>query len=240
MITNPLYLEDPYLTTMEATITGIFPEPNGVYRLILDQTVFYPMGGGQPTDQGTLMFQDGSKIDVYQVLLKEGEINHYIKTTTPPTVGQTVSGTIDWDRRYKNMKVHSAGHIVDFAVFLLGYSPSPLHPFKGDHGKKPFVLYSGTLSNDILKELQEKVDELSAKELQFSWSFELLDDIEKEAIYLQPGLPKNKPLRALRLEGVGVVADGGTIVASTKEIGRVKVVSIETKNDETSIHYRVE
>lgn len=239
MKTKPIYLEDPYIKTIEATILEVFPEEEGVWRLILDQTIFYPMGGGQPTDQGIIIFPDGSKGEVYKVLLKEGEINHYVKISTRPSPHQKVRGSIDWERRYKNMKVHSGGHVVDFAMYLLGYSPFPLHPLKGDHGKKPFIIYSGSLNKNIKEDVQSKVDELIAQNLKFSWSFELAENIKKEAIYLQPGLPSNKPLRALKLEGIGVVADGGTIVASTVEIGKISILSIETNETETTIRYQL-
>lgn len=239
MKTDPIYLKNPYQKSMEATILEVIPEKEGVWRLILDQTVFYPMGGGQPTDQGFFTLSDGSKLEVYQVMLKDGEINHYVKCTSQSQVGDRLYGEIDWDRRYKNMKVHSGGHIVDFAMYLLGYSPLPLSPLKGDHGKKPFVVYSGSLGKDIKDELQHQADLLTNSDKKFTWSFEQLEDIEKEAIYLQPGLPKNKPLRALRFEDVGVVADGGTIVATAKEIGRVIITSVDDNGNETVIRYQV-
>jgi alanyl-tRNA synthetase len=237
--TRPIYLDDPYIQEMKAKILDVVQEKEGVWRLILDQTIFYPMGGGQPTDQGQIIFPDGSQGEVYQVLLKEGEINHYVKTLSHPVLGTEVRGIIDWERRYKNMRVHSAGHVIDFSMYLLGYSPSPLHPMKGDHGKKPFVLYQGVIEKDIKDELQKKSDELIANAINFSWNFDLLENIEKEAIYLQPGLPKNKPLRALKLEGVGIVADGGTIVASTKEVGNVSIIDIEVADGNTCIKYQV-
>ncbi len=239
MKTKPIYLDDPYKREMVAHIIDVIPEKEGVWRLILDETVFYPMGGGQPTDQGKFIFPDGLQGDVYQVLLKEGEINHYVKTSFCPMIGIEVKGSIDWERRYKNMRVHSAGHVIDFSMHLLGYSPSPLHPIKGDHGKKPFVLYQGVIEKEIKEELQRKCDELIANDIRFSWNFELLENIEKEAIYLQPGLPKNKPLRALKLEGVGIVADGGTIVASTREVGNVSITDIEIAEGNTCIKYQV-
>lgn len=239
MKTTPVYLDNPYQKELTAQIVEVLPEKEGIWRIILDQTIFYPMGGGQPTDQGKLVFPDGSIGEVYQVLLKEGEINHYVKIAAEPTVGMTVTGTIDWERRYKNMRVHSGGHIVDFAMYLLGYSPSPLSPMKGDHGKKPFVLYQGTLTEDIKEKLQKQADELIANNRNFSWKFELLENMEKEAIYLQPGLPQNKPLRALKLEGVGVVADGGTIVSTTQEVGKVTITAIESVEGSTRVHYQV-
>ncbi|MBA3238668.1 MAG: hypothetical protein H0T62_10035 [Parachlamydiaceae bacterium] len=110
---------------------------------------------------------------------------------------------------------------------------------KGDHGKKPFVLYQGAIEKEFKEELQKKSNELIAKDINFSWNFDLLENIEKEAIYLQPGLPKNKPLRALRLDGVGVVADGGTIVTSTKEVGSVLITGIEVIEGDTCIKYQL-
>lgn len=239
MKTTPIYLDDPYVKEMKAKIIDTVQEKEGIWRLILDETIFYPMGGGQPTDQGQIIFSDGSQAEVYQVLLKDGEINHYVKTSSRPVLGAEIRGIIDWERRYKNMRVHSAGHVIDFSMYLLGYSPNPLHPLKGDHGKKPFVLYQGSIEKEIKNELQKKSNELIAKDFNFSWNFDLLENIEKEAIYLQPGLPKNKPLRALRLDGVGVVADGGTIVASTKEVGNVLITDIEVDDGNTCIKYQV-
>ncbi len=224
---------------MKALIIDVTQEKEGVWRLILDETIFYPMGGGQPTDQGKMIFPDGSQGEVYQVLVKDGEITHYVKTSIHAAPGMEVNGTIDWERRYRNMRVHSAGHVIDFSMYLLGYSPIPLHPKKGDHGKKPFVLYQGVIGKDIKEELQKKSDELIAKSMNFSWNFDLLENLENEAIYLQPGLPQNKPLRALKLDGVGLVADGGTIVASTQEVGKISITDIEIADGNTCIKYQV-
>ncbi|OGG13409.1 hypothetical protein A3D77_04915 [Candidatus Gottesmanbacteria bacterium RIFCSPHIGHO2_02_FULL_39_11] len=100
------------------------------------------MGGGQATDQGTLT-SSGWTGNVYQVMNKDHEIWHFVSSSTAPSVGLSLHGIINWDRRYKNMKRHSAGHIVDFAMHILGCSPSPLFPIKGDHDKKTFYCVSG-------------------------------------------------------------------------------------------------
>lgn len=238
MQTKQLYLDDSYLKEMDASILEVQPESEGKWRIILDKTVFYPMGGGQPTDQGTLE-QDNWKTDVYMCLMKDREIWHYLNSPTRPGVGDKVHGTISWDRRYKNMRVHSGGHLVDFAMHVLGYSPKPLMPMKGDHGKKPFIAYQGTLVEDIKQKLEDKSNELIEKDLKFSWLLQSLDDLQKEAIYLQPGLPTDKPLRTLRLESVGAVADGGTQVHSAKEVGRIAISVVETKEGNTIVHYEV-
>jgi len=236
MKTKQLYLDDSYIKEMDAIILEVLPEGAGKWRLLLDQTIFYPMGGGQPTDQGTLI-QDTGKIDVYMVMMKDGEIWHYINAQTSPIVGAKIHGVINWDRRFKNMRVHSAGHVIDFAMHLLGYCPNPLMPLKGDHGKKPFIVYQGTVAEDFRQKLEEKSNELVGKDMKFFTLFQPLEDLQKEAIYLQPGLPTNKPLRTLRLETVGAVADGGTQVHSTSEVGKITIPSVETNEGTTIITY---
>lgn len=239
MKTQQLYLDDSYLKEMDVEIITVEEEGAGKYRLILDKTVFYPIGGGQATDQGILTAPDW-KGEVYQVMMKEGEVWHYVTTSTPPNIGLTVHGEINWDRRYKNMQKHSAGHIVDFAMYVLGYSPTTLIPFKGDHDKKLYIMYQGLLDKDIRQELQEKTNELIQKDLKFSWLFQPYEGLQKEAIYLQPGLPTNKPLRTLRLETVGAVADGGTQVKSTSEVGKVVITSIDQVEGNTIVNYSIE
>lgn len=213
----------------------VFPN---TYALVLDQTVFYPIGGGQATDQGKMVSQNWEG-KVIEVVIKDGEVRHFVKSQVVPMVGDKIKGEIDWDRRYKLMKIHSGGHILDFAMYLLGYSPKPLMPFKGDHGKKAFVQYAGTLNKEIKQELEDKANELIKKDLAITWEFVSLDDLQKSAIYLQPGLPTNKPLRKITLEGVGSVADGGTQVKKTGEVWKIQVISIETEGETTKVNYAV-
>ncbi|MEI8329694.1 MAG: alanyl-tRNA editing protein [Chlamydiia bacterium] len=239
-MTALLYLENAYLKEMEATIIEVAKESDGQQRwlLVLDKTIFYPRGGGQATDQGFLC-TDTWKGKVSQVLLKEGKILHYVESDQPPPVGTLVKGTLDWNRRYLNMRLHSAGHVVDFALYLLGYSPSPLMPFKGEHEKKPVIYYQGTIEKDFQEELEKKANELVAQDLPFSFRLADHQELEREAIYLQPGLPKNKPLRLLTLKGVGSVADGGTQVHSTSEVGHISILPIEKKDGVTLVRYRI-
>lgn len=236
MKTDLLYLNDSYQKQMDTLILEILPESDGKYRIMLDKTVFYAMGGGQPTDQGTLT-SESWKGDVYQVMIKDGELWHYVNAASAPNIGDSIHGEINWDRRFKNMKVHTAGHIIDFAIYMLGLSPSKLTPLKGDHGKKPYIMYQGSVGEESKQDIQDKVNELIEEDLTFSWDFVPFETLQKDAIYLQPNLPTNKPLRALRLETVGTVADGGTQLHSTKEVGKINIDSIETDNQVTIIKY---
>lgn len=239
MRTKQEYIDDSYLQEMDAEILEVTAESDGRYRLVLSNTVFYPMGGGQATDQGSLESSDW-KAEVYQVMYKDGDIWHFVKCESTPSVGDKVHGKINWERRYKNMRLHSAGHIVDFAMAALSYSPKLLVPQKADHDKNPHIVYSGILGKNIREELQTKTNALVLEDREFSWYFQPFDQLQKEAIYLQPGLPTDKPLRTLKLEGVGVVADGGTQVKRTSEVGKINIDAIEEKDGSTVVKYSLQ
>lgn len=238
-MTTPLYLYDSYLKEVDVIILEIVKENDRRWQMVFDQTLFYPIGGGQPTDQG-IVCTDNWTGKVTLALQKEGKIIHYIESEQPPSVGTLVREKLDWERRYRHMRLHSGGHIVDFALYLLGYSPSYLTPLKGDHGKKPVICYQGVIDKDIREDLEKKANELVLQNHSFSFHLAGHEELETKAIYLQPGLPKNKPLRLLTLNGVGSVADGGTQVNSTSEVGKISIPSIETKEGMTYIHYRLE
>ncbi len=246
MQTDPTYLTDPYKKSMTAHVLEIQPESAKRLRVLLDNTVFYPMGGGQPTDQGTLSWKGETQAKVYQVMMKEGEIWHYLeplKAEMPLLeVGQEVEGAIDWERRYLNMRMHTGGHLVDFALFKLGLVPEVLKPLKGEHGKKAYVLYEGTVAEQAefnQDKLNQTISQLIQEERGLSWEFAPLEKLEQDAIYLQPGLPTHKPLRKLTLEGVGSVADGGTLVQNTREVNNVIVTLIEDREGQVKINYQL-
>lgn len=237
-MTMPLYMHDAYLKEMEATIIDVAKETEGRWLVVLDKTIFYPRGGGQSTDQG-ILFTETWKGKVSQALQKEDKIIHFVEGEEPPSKGTVVRGTLDWNRRYLHMRLHSAGHVVDFALYLLGLSPTPLMPFKGEHGKKTVIHYQGIVQEDFREALEQKANELVSKNLPFSIQFVTYEELERDTIYLQPGLPKNKPLRMLSLEGVGSVADGGTQVHSTAEVGKISILPIMKEDGVTLIHYKL-
>jgi Ser-tRNA(Ala) deacylase AlaX len=238
MDTKQLYLSDSYVKTMEATILEVEAESAGKWKVVLDQSVFYPMGGGQPTDQGLLQTNDWQG-KVYQCLNKEGTIIHYVEADSVPPPGTAVQGIIDWDRRYLNMRLHSAGHVIDFALYQLGYSPIQLLPLKADHGKKPVIWYQGEIKEDFQAMLQQKANELVHANLRFSIALVEFNALKEKTLYLQQNLPTNKPLRLLTLESVGSVADGGTQIARTAEVGTIEILPLEKKEGMTLIKYKV-
>lgn len=237
MKTKSLFMEDAYLTEMEADILDVQAEGPQQWRVILSETVFYPRGGGQSADQG-LLKNENWRGEVYQVLMKEGEIIHYVKGEEPPLQAK-IKGEIKWDRRYQHMRSHSAGHVIDFALYQLGYSPDNLRPLKADHGKKPYIVYQGILEEDFREKLENQANALVQQNLSFSTCLMSYEELEKNTLYLQPGLPVNKPLRMLTLESVGSVADGGTQVRQTSEVGAINITKIEQVEGQTFIYYQI-
>lgn len=238
MKTIPLFMEDSYLKEMRGEIIAIYPEGANRWQIVLNQTIFYPMGGGQPTDQGVLETADW-KGQVYQVLMKNDEIIHYVESLEPPPLHGLVKGTINWDRRYRNMRMHSAAHLIDFALHQLGYSPQRLKPMKAEHGKKAYIIYQGVIEEDFQRVLEEQANHLVRQNLRFSTRFIPYEELHRSVLYVQPGIPQNKPLRILTLETVGSVPDGGTQVHEASEVGTIVITKIEKTSEQTTIHYQL-
>jgi Ser-tRNA(Ala) deacylase AlaX len=234
MQTKQVYYENQYKKELSANILSITTD-NNMVKVILDQTIFYPMGGGQPSDQGVMVGEKGT-IDVHEVLVKEGEIIHYGKLSGDLVVGDIVDCTIDWERRYKNMRVHSAGHVINDAVMQLF---SDLTPIEADHGKKPFVQYSGKLDEISAGLIRERANKIVLENLDIITEFVSLDELKKRATWVPEHLPKNKPLRIMQIGKFSVIPDGGTQLKKTGEIGQITDIEIKNEGETISVYYKI-
>jgi len=234
MQTKQIYYEDQYKKEIKAKVISI--EKNvSMANVVLDQTVFYPEGGGQPSDQGVIKCKAG-EIEVQQVLMKEGEIVHVGKLTGNISKGDIVLGTIDWDRRYKNMRVHSAGHIIHDATMSLF---PDLIPIEGEHGKNPYVKYQGKINQISIPLILEKSNEIIESDLPIKTDFTTLDELKRRAPWIPNNLPKNKPLRVMQVGNYSAIPDGGTQVKKTGEILGVSELNIVDEKDFVYIHYKI-
>lgn len=239
MKTLQIYLENSYCKEIDASVVEIVSENENEQVIILDQTIFYPMGGGQPTDQGNVRI-DNQGYELYQCMIVNGEIHHFVKKSSFK-IGDKVQLELNWDRRYKNMKTHTAGHVVDFAMFRLGFSPNILSPIKGDHGKKPFIVYSGISDQVTSEKIQDEVNKLISESINITCEYMDIEILKTKAIYLQPNLPSNKKLRALTFQGIDTVADGGTQLKNTNELERVVITNVEAnkESNQTIVGYSI-
>ena len=232
MATKLLYLEGSYLKICTAKVVEIVDNN----KIVLDQTIFYPEGGGQPADQGTIKSDKGI-FEANQVLLKGEKIVHEGKITGEIKVGDTVECEIDWHRRYHNMRVHSAGHILHEAVKEL--LPN-LIPIEGQHGKKAYIKYQGSIDEEYIELIREKTNNLIDRSLDINTEFVTLEELKSRSPWIPEHLPTNKPLRIMWIGNFPPIPDGGTQVKLTSEVPHLISINFEFEKDCTKVMYQLE
>lgn len=224
-MTTPLFQEDAYAKTCEATVQSI-NERGGI---ILNQTVFYPTGGGQLGDSGHLKMANGDTIDIATTVKGEsrGEIVHVPAEGQPrPAVGEKVEARINWETRYRYMRMHSCLHLLSAVV------PYPVTggQISDGKGRLDFDIPEATLDKEELTgELNRLINEDHL--LSMDWiSDEELDnnpDLVK-TMSVKPPRGSGK-IRLIKVADVDLQPCGGTHVKQTREIGPVRVRKIEKK-----------
>jgi Ser-tRNA(Ala) deacylase AlaX len=229
-----LYYEDPYRAEAAAQVLRL--EPKGSRTMLeLDQTIFYPEGGGQPSDQGEILGEAG-RLRVELVQWKEGTIWHLGKLGGTLREGESVRVALKWPHRYHNMRVHTAGHLVhDVLMSMVDH----LTPVKANHGSKAFVEYAGELDPGLKPELERRIDEALRLDLPVRMKDSSYEEIAAQCRFVPPALPTHKPLRTLQIGSFAPMPDGGVHVKSTREIGAVVLQQITSENHRTTIRYSV-
>lgn len=224
MSTEPLFRATPYETAFEAEIVGI--EDGAV---VLDRTLFYPQGGGQPGDVGELALTDGRRIPVVDTRHGEaGEIHHVAADGSDlPMPGTRVRGAIDWRVRYPRMRVHTCLHLLSVVI------PAPVTGGAiGDgRGRLDFDLPASTLERDtVTAGLARLID--ADYPVTTEWITEAELDARPELVKTMSVKPPRGAgeIRLVRIGDIDLQPCGGTHVASTAEIGRVRVTKIEKKS----------
>ncbi len=225
-MTAPLYQTDSYLREFEAKVVEVNKDDNSI---ALHQTAFYPGGGGQPCDTGTIMV-GGNTINVIKVK-RQGELIFHTLDGKPPEVGAVVKGVINWDNRYRLMRTHTALHILcgviwrDYRASVTGGNMEPLK------GRMDFEFE--TMRQELVKEIEDKVNievgnarDVMVKILPRQEAFKIPDLIRTKINLLPEGITE---VRTVEIEGLDLQADGGTHVANTKEVGIVRVVDYKSK-----------
>lgn len=231
MNTNLLYLENNNLLGSESKVVDIVDD-EGKIGLILDKTIFYPQGGGQPYDKGIIENQNG-KFIVEEVRFVDGVVKHYghfesgiIKPK------ENVKISVDHDRRLLNSQIHSAGHLVDLVLDNLGYT---WEPGKGYHFPEgPYVEYSGSLENidkeKLIADLENGCNRIIKEGLPVTFKFISAPEVQKLCRYVPENIPQDKPLRIV-LFGDWASPCGGTHVANLSDIGDITIRKIKTSGE---------
>jgi len=219
-MSKELFREDGYLKSCNATVTAV--TENGI---ILDQTVFYPSGGGQPGDTGILKFSAG-KIEITDTQKGESGIVHIVAEGTPRlSVGEKVTVELDWDRRHKHMRMHTCLHLL--CVLVDGDVNG------GQIGEVKSRLDFNIPKNPDKVVLGEALNKLITEDhpLTQSWITDEQLDAQPDLVRtmsVQPPRGSGR-IRMINVDGIDLQPCGGTHVKSTGEIGRVRIGKIENK-----------
>lgn len=259
MVTELLYQTDSYLRAFEATVVGVSEAGDGGGPAVaLDRTAFYPGGGGQPADQGWLRWHGGearvmgvrregllhalaAPSSEFLVSGSESRVTSGSGAGTGsaerrvgawvPAVETRVQGEVDWERRYQLMRTHTALHVLcgviwrDYGAQVTGGQMEP--------GTARMDFELERMSADFASEIERRVNEevaaarpVRVRLLPREEAFRI-PDLIRTKINLLP--PQIQQVRVVEIDGLDTQADGGTHVANTREVGRVRVVGHESK-----------
>jgi misacylated tRNA(Ala) deacylase len=228
-VSENLCYTDAYARSAAAVVLESDPDAHAV---LLDRTVFYPGGGGQPADIGSLTGDEGGSWTITGAKKRADDIWHALEDgSSLPTPGTRVTAEIDWERRHELMRTHSALHVLcgvvwrDHAASVTGGNMEPLS------GRMDFEFE--TMSGELVGEIERRVnDEIAAaREIRVAIlprdeAFAIPDLIRTKVNLLPEGISE---VRTIEIVGLDLQADGGTHVANTSEIGSVRVTGYESK-----------
>jgi len=225
-MTTKIYSTDSYAQSMDTTVVRTDREDN---RILLDATVFYPGGGGQPHDLGELVIGD-DRLFVTRVTHDADGVWHWIEGSLP-SVRTTLSGRIDWERRYRLMRTHTALHALCGVIWQRFESPVTGGNMEPGNGRLDFDIPNW--SADDLPLVQADLNEELARRRSVEVSFLPRDaaDVDPSLIRTKVNLlPKNiDEVRVIDIVGLDRQADGGTHVKDTGEVGQIVIPKAENK-----------
>jgi misacylated tRNA(Ala) deacylase len=243
-VTDTICYRDSYARSIPAVVRAVEVGDSGSTLVILDRTVFYPGGGGQPSDHGLLLRRtDGRRWVVRGARRSGGDILHELDPgpdketgsaagrSDPPAVGDRLEADLDWSRRHLLMRTHTALHALcgvvwrDYGALVTGGNMEP------GSGRMDFEFER--LGGELVDEIEGKVNtELSAgREVRVNVlareeAFAIPDLIRTKVNLLPPGIEE---IRTIEIVGLDLQADGGTHVANTREVGGIRVTGYESK-----------
>ena len=232
---SALYMDDSYLKEFEAVVESVKDDK----LVVLDRTAFYPQGGGQPYDTGVLI-KDTEEYPVVSVRKTDGRISHEI---SKPGLreGDLIAGKIEWDRRYRFMKMHTAAHLLSAVMHsqdkvLITGNQIDLDKTRVDYNMAEF-------DQEKIKQYIEKVNQIIKQDLPVKVSYMNREEAMKipGMVKLAGALPPDvHTLRIVEIPGVDMQADGGTHVKSLAEIGAIEFVRAENKGkDNRRVYYTI-
>ena len=224
-MTEELFLNVSYTQVFEARVVRLDGR-----EVMLDRTAFYPGGGGQPPDKGSLGIGpvNASVVDVR----REGvEVVHVTDTPIPDTV-RDLRGTLDWERRYAHMRYHTALHVLSGVIWRNFDAKVTGGQMRPDRARMDFS-FPGEWTADVVGEIERLTNEALAEERPVR-----VYELERERALANPDLIRTqvnlvpervRRIRIVEIEGLDAQADGGTHVANTREVGSMEITGHKSK-----------
>ncbi|MGV3488584.1 MAG: alanyl-tRNA editing protein [Tuberibacillus sp.] len=224
-MTEKLFYQDPYMTSFEAAVIENGKDKEGHAYVVLDKTAFYPTGGGQPFDKGTL-----NGVQVVNVEMIDGKVVHFLET---PIEESQVKGEIDWNRRFDHMQQHAGQHILS-AAFADRFGLKTLSFHLGSEDVT-IDLSTFSLTEDQVREAERIANSViyQNKPIKTIWVEE--KDLESYPLRKPPKVTEN--IRLVIIDDYDYNACGGTHPATTGEVGPIHILSWEKNPKGTRIHF---
>lgn len=240
MQTKLLYLEQMSQYTCEAQVSEVMNEDDRSV-VILDQTIFYPQGGGQPYDTG-IISNEGKKFIVEDVRFVDGIVKHIGKFEGGIfSQGETVTCSVDVERRKLHTRLHSGGHLVDMGLKQIGVMWKPGKGYHFPNG--PYVEYSGSLEGIDIEKLKIDVEaacnEIIQKAVDTKVLFMPKEEMGSVCEFVPDYIPEGKPARVVMYGDFGIPC-GGTHVSNLGEIGKMTIRKIKQDGDNIRVSYLVD
>ena len=224
-MTEELFLKDSYLREFEARVVELSGR-----EVILDRTAFYPGGGGQPPDKGTLGIGPISA-SVVDARREGGRIVHVLDNPIPETVRE-LRGEIDWERRHAHMRHHTALHVLSGVIWKNFGAKVTGGQMRADRARMDFS-FPGEWTTDVVGEIEHLTNEALASARPVK-----VYELPREEALQNPDLIRTQAnlvpervrvIRIVEIEGLDTQADGGTHVANTREVGQMEITSHKSK-----------
>ena len=221
---NALYMDNCYLKEFEATVESVKDDK----YVVLNQTAFYPLGGGVACDAGVLL-RDDEEFPVVYVGKFDDKISHEV---SKPGLKQRdkIIGIINWERRYKLMKLHTAAHLLVSIFHNKGNALITGNKIEPDCARMDFSLEN--FDRAIIDEYAKNANELIQKNASVKIHYMKREEALKipDTVKLENKMPRDvEILRIVEIEGIDRQADGGCHVNSLKEIGKIEIIRVENK-----------
>lgn len=224
-MTKKCYYDDPYTSVWESEIVELIPKDDK-YLVVLDKTYFYPEGGGQPSDTGTI-----EDIYVSFVFEEDGKIYHLMEKAPKE---KKVQCKIDFEKRFTNMQQHTGEHLL--AATFYKYYQGVSNAFHMGEDYTSIDISLSEVTPKMVKEIEDKVNEIIYKNVEVKTYLKDIEEAKKLPLRKQPKVDED--IRIVEIDGVDFCPCCGTHVKRTGEVGILKIIKTEKSKGATRIYFQ--